>query len=345
MRRVLVTGGAGFVGSNLVARLLASDIERVVVVDNLLSSEPDNLVPDRRLDVRVGSIADGAVLRGLGDEFDVVFHLATYHGNETSAARPLDDHANTLFPTLRLFEHLAGQRGPLRRVVYPSTGCALADRDVPSPRPVKEDGPVPLDYDSPYQISKVAGEMYAVYYHQRHGLPVVRVRFQNVYGPGEVLGAGRWRGAPATIWRNVVPSFIYRALRKQPLPVHDEGATRDFIHVDDIVDGLLLAATATGIEGDVFNLASGGETVILDIAHLVNELTGNVAGVQVVGARAWDRSLARVGDPAKAAARLGYRARTPLRSGLARTVAWTAENLDRIAACIRRHAAYCRVDF
>ena len=104
---------------------------------------------------------------------------------------------------------------------------------------------MPLDLDSPYQISKVVGEFYSVYYHQRHGLPTVRARFQNVYGPGEILGAGRWRGTPHTVWRNVDADLH--------LPRAEEDcrsslttavvASRDFIYVGDIVRGLLLCAT------------------------------------------------------------------------------------------------------
>lgn len=343
--RALVVGGAGFIGANLVRRLLADDCARVVVVDNFLSSERDNLPGDRRLEVREGSIADDRMLAGLADEFDAVFHLATYHGNESSIADPLADHANNLVTTLKLFHRIAAFRR-LRRVVYASTGCALAARDTDQARPVEEDGPVPLDFDSPYQISKVTGEMYALWFHRARGLPVVRARFQNVYGPGEVLGAGRWRGTAATIWRNVVPSFVYRALRKQPLPVHGPArSTRDFIYVDDVVEGLLRCANATGVDGEAFNLASGVETSVVDLARYVNELTGNVAGIETVPARAWDRSLTRVGSTEKAAAQLGFQAGVPLGEGLARTVAWTSTNLDRIERCIRRHAAVCPVEF
>ena len=99
---------------------------------------------------------------------------------------------------------------------------------------------MPLDLDSPYQISKVVGEFYSVYYHRQHGLPTVRARFQNVYGPGEMLGAGRWRGTPATVWRNVTPTFVYRALKGLPLQLDNGGvASRDFVYVEDIARGLL----------------------------------------------------------------------------------------------------------
>src|SRR5205807_348154 len=96
-------------------------------------------------------------------------------------------------------------------------------------------------------------------------------RFQNVYGPGEILGAGRWRGTPATVWRNVTPTFIYRGLKRMPLTVENQGvATRDFIFVDDIVRGLMLCATV-GVAGEVYNLANGTETSILELATTINE--------------------------------------------------------------------------
>ena len=143
---------------------------------------------------------------------------------------------------------------------------------------------MPLDLDSPYQISKVVGEFYSVYYHRQHQLPTVRARFQNVYGPGEILGAGRWRGTPATVWRNVTPAFVYRALKDMPLQLENEGrASRDFIYVGDIVDGLLRCATA-GEPGDVYNLASGAETSIRELAETINRMAGNESGVELLPA-------------------------------------------------------------
>ena len=336
--RVLVVGGAGFVGSALVRRLLADGAGSVVVVDNLLSSEADNLPSDDRIDLRVASITEPRTLAQLDDSFDYAFHLATFHGNESSIARPLDDHEHTLLSTLTLFERLRSLRR-LQRVVYVSTGCALAAKVAGPAEPVREDGPVPLDFDSPYQISKVVGEMYSLYYEHRYGLPVARARFQNVYGPGEVLGAGSWRGTPATVWRNVVPTFVYRALSGEPLVLHGGGrASRDFIHVHDVVDGLVRCATAPGAAGDVFNLASGDEVTILRLAELVNELTGNPAGIATIPARDWDRSINRVGSTEKAKERLGFEAQIRLEEGLAATIEWTRANLERIERCIAKHA-------
>jgi len=334
---ILVVGGAGFVGSNLVRRALALDCRRVVVVDNLLSAERENVPDDSRVELIEGSIADDAVLARLGDEFDYVFHLATYHGNQSSIANPLADHDNNLITTLKLYERLKGFRR-LRKVVYAASGCTLAPHTFDQAEATAEDGPVPLELDSPYQISKVVGEFYSVYYHSQHGLPTVRARFQNVYGPGEILGAGQWRGTPATVWRNVTPTFVYRALKQLSLTVENGGvATRDFIYVEDIVRGLLLCAAA-GKPGDVYNLASGVETSILELAKLVNELTGSPAPLDFRPPRAWDHSGKRFGSTEKAKRMLGFEAGTMLREGLERTIAWTREHLPLIDRCIRQHA-------
>jgi UDP-glucose 4-epimerase len=336
--RALVVGGAGFVGGNLLRALLAQDCGQVLVVDNLLSAERANLPQDQRVRFLEGSIADDAVLDQLADEFDYVFHLATYHGNQSSIANPLEDHANNLITTLKLYERIK-TFARIKKVVYAASGCTLAPHTFGPAEATQEDGPVPLDLDSPYQISKVVGEFYSVYYCNRHRLPTVRARFQNVYGPGEILGAGRWRGTPATVWRNVTPTFVYRAVKRLPLQVENGGkAGRDFIFVEDIVRGLLLCATE-GRAGDVYNLASGIETSILDLATQVNELAGNPTPIELLPQRDWDHSGRRFGSTDKAKRMLGFEARVPLSEGLRKTIEWTKANEALIDRCIHKHAA------
>jgi UDP-glucose 4-epimerase len=338
---VLVTGGAGFVGSNLLQLLLAHGCERIVVVDNLLSSERANVPDDPRIRFVEGSIADDGILSSLTDSFSYVFHLATYHGNQSSIADPLADHEHNLLPTLKLFERIKKFR-QLHKLVYAASGCTLAPHTFEDVRATAEDGAVPFDLDSPYQISKVVGEFYSVYYHRRHELPTVRARFQNVYGPGEVLGAGRWRGTPATVWRNVTPTFIYRALKQQPLEVQNEGkASRDFIYVEDIVRGLLLCAT-DGEPGDVYNLASGVETSIRDLAVRINTMTDNPSPIEVLPRRDWDHAGRRFGSTEKAKRGLGFEAQVGLDDGLRRTIDWSRQNLGFIDACIHKHEMHMR---
>ena len=335
--KVLIVGGAGFVGSNLTRSLVDAGAKEIVVVDNLLSSEREN-IPDR-WSVRFweGSIAEDGVLGNIKDEYDYVFHLATYHGNQSSIHDPLEDHKNNLFTTLKLFNHIRDFKN-IKRVVYSSAGCAVAKKTYGEARATCEDDPISLEMDSPYSISKLVGEFYAVYFHKQHGLPVVRARFQNVYGPWEILGAGKWRGTPATVWRNVTPTFIYKALKGQSLPVENEGlSTRDFIYVKDIVDGLL-ACAETGDSGEVYNLASGTETSIRELAETINGMTGNRVPVQFLPRRDWDTSGKRFGSKEKAKRELNFEAKVNLRDGLSETIEWTRNNLASIERCIQRHA-------
>jgi nucleoside-diphosphate-sugar epimerase len=332
-----VVGGAGFVGSNLVRRLLREPLTEVLVVDNLLSAERDNIPVDSRVRLIEGSIADPEVLDALTDDFDYMWHLATYHGNQSSIANPLEDHDNNLITTLRLLEKVR-DFGRLRKFVYAASGCVLAPHTFDDAKPVEEDGDAPFDLDSPYQISKIVGEFYAVYYHKQHGVPTVRARFQNVYGPGEILGAGRWRGTPATVWRNVVPTFVYRAMRDMPLELDNGGlASRDFIYVEDIVEGLI-ACALQGKPGDVYNLASGEETTIKELADLIKELTGSRSEIRTAPARPWDRAGRRVGSTRKSRAEIAFEARTHLQEGLRHTIGWTRDNMELIERSMDKHA-------
>lgn len=338
----LVTGGAGFVGSNLVRQLLREGVNGVTIVDNFLSAEHANVPDDSRVRLIEGSAADDSVLGSLDPHgFDFVWHLSTYHGNQSSIHDPIADHANNLLPTLKVCEWLKGSRR-LRKLVYSGAGCAVAEKTYDEACATSEEAPVALRMDSPYSISKIVGEFYLVYYHERHRLAGVRARFQNVYGPGEILGAGRWRGTPATVWRNVTPSFVWRALHGQSLPLEGGGETsRDFIFVEDVVEGLVRLAL-DGRPGDVYNLASGVETTIAELAEQINALTDNRAPLQRLPRRDWDRSGRRFGDPSKARRELGFNARVSMVEGLARTVAWTKENREMIARCIAQHDVHMR---
>jgi len=335
---ILVVGGAGFVGSNLVRALLPAEPRQVLVVDNLLSAERENLPDDPAVELIEASINDADVLAALPHDLDYVFHLSTYHGNQSSMANPLADHEHNTLTTLNLFEALK-DHSDLKRVVYASAGCTVAEKTFDGAEATQEDAPVSLYLDSPYQISKIVGEYYANYYFGRHGLPVVKARFQNVYGPGEVLGAGQWRGTINTIWRNVTPTFVYKALKHEALPVENGGvASRDLIYVEDMAEGLMTCATR-GEAGEVYNLASGVETTIRELAELINELTGNPTPIELAPARDWDHSGQRYGSTNKARRDLAFEACTPLREGLERTIAWTRENMDWIERCMARHAA------
>ncbi|MGE5329801.1 MAG: NAD-dependent epimerase/dehydratase family protein [Deltaproteobacteria bacterium] len=335
-QKILVVGGAGFVGSNLVKTILLSDPKEIVVIDNLLSSEKENLPNDSRITFINASITDDKILGMLNDDLDFVFHLSTYHGNQSSIHNPIADHENNTYTTLKLYETIKNFK-KLKKVVYSSAGCTVAEKTFDKAHATDEDAPVSLYLDSPYQMSKIFGEFYSNYYFKMYKLPVVKARFQNVYGPGEVLGAGKWRGTPATVWRNVTPTFIYRALKRMPLTVENEGiATRDFIYVDDIVSGLILCAVK-GQPGAVYNIASGIETTIKDLAEIINTLTDNPTRVELLPKRAWDNSGKRFGSIEKSKKELGFDATVKLEDGIKNTIKWTKENMNFIESCMKKH--------
>jgi nucleoside-diphosphate-sugar epimerase len=338
-RNVLVVGGAGFVGSNLVRFILKERPRKLTIVDNFLSADPVNVPDDPVVTLVSGPITSDRILRELDDDLDYAYHLACYHGNQSSIHDPLADHDNNTITSLKLFERLKDIKS-LKKVVYAAAGCAVAEKTFEGASATREDAPVSLFHDSPYSISKLVGEMYGNFYHGRHGMPFVKARFQNVYGPGEILGAGRWRGTPATVWRNVTPTFIWKALHGEALPVENGGiASRDFIFVEDMARGLM-ACALRGEPGETYNLASGAEISIRQLAERINAMTGNRTPLALTPPRDWDRSGQRFGDPTKAREKLGFAAEVGHEEGLRRTIAWTKANRDVILRCMMQHVHF-----
>jgi nucleoside-diphosphate-sugar epimerase len=335
-QRVLVVGGAGFVGSNLVHQILAQDPREIVIVDNLLSSDVANIPADARVRFVFGSITDDRILAALPNDLDYAFHLACFHGNQSSIADPMADHDNNTLTSLKLFDRLKDIKS-LKKVVYAAAACAVAEKTYDAPSATTEDQPVSLYHDSPYSISKIIGELYGNYFFQRNQLPFVKARFSNVYGPREILGAGQWRGTVHTVWRNVTPTFVWRALNGEALPLDNGGnASRDFIFVEDMARGLM-ACALKGASGEVYNLATGRETSILELATLINEFTGNKTPLDLRPARDWDRSGKRFASIEKAQRELGFMAKVEVREGVRRTVEWTKANAELIKRSIAKH--------
>jgi len=338
-KRILIVGGAGFIGSNLCKKFLECNIKELIVVDNLLSSELSQLPKDSRLRFIFGSITSSSVLHRIPDDTAFVFHLATYHGNQSSIYDPLADHENNTMTSLKLFNHIKDFK-KLEKVVYASAGCSIAKKTFNKTQATSEEEVVSLYLDSPYQISKILGEFYGNYFFMRYKLPFVKARFQNVYGPGEILGSGQWRGTFHTIWRNVVPSFIFKALNKEALLLENHGlSTRDFIYVDDIVFGLMCCASM-GKSGECYNLASGQETEIRKLAELINQLTENKTPSHFNVARDWDRSGRRYGCTKKAVKELNFKSKVDITLGLKYTIDWTRHHIELIKRCIDQHAYY-----
>jgi nucleoside-diphosphate-sugar epimerase len=170
---------------------------------------------------------------------------------------------------------------------------------------------------TPYQVTKMLGELYTNYFYNLYGLPIVNARFFNMYGPGEVPGK----------YRNVIPNFFYWALSKEPLPITGTGdETRDFTYVDDIISGLLAMAYCEDAVGEAFNIGSGTETKIINLAEWINELTGNDAGIVFKERRNWDKKTRLLASIEKAKKVLGYEPKMDFREGLKRVHWWFTEN-------------------
>ena len=314
---VLLTGGAGCVGSNLTRALIKAGAARITVLDDLSSAEKWNIPVSPEVSFVQGSILDDEVMkRAFFHSPDYVFHLAAHFANQNSVDHPETDLDVNGKGTLKVlaYSHLTR----VRRVVFASSGCSVYGSQ--APLPLTEDF-VSLKLDTPYQITKLLGELYCNFYHNYYGLPVAIARYFNIYGPGEIPGA----------YRNVIPNFIFWGLNKKPLPITGTGEeTRDFTFVEDIVQGTLLLGVVEEAVGDAFNLASETETKVIDIANIINELTGNDAGINYIPRRDWDKITRRRASIAKASKVLGYQPKTKIKEGIEAAYNWIVNNLDNI---------------
>jgi UDP-glucose 4-epimerase len=320
-KTILVTGGAGAIGSNLV-RALAGLEAKVIILDDLSSAERWNVPSLAGVLFVQGDILDEVKLKRVFYERpQIVFHLAAFFANQNSLDHPERDLMVNGLGTLRLLEYsvLTG----VDRFVYASSGACVYGRE--SPLPLREEF-MSMHQNTPYQVTKMLGELYCNFFYNHYGLKVVKPRFFNSYGPGEVPGQ----------YRNVIPNFIYWGMKGYPLPITGSGdETRDFTYVGDTVDGLLRLGVMESAIGQEFNLASGKETQILDLAHMINELTGNKAGICFAQRRKWDTKSRRLASIDKARSLIGYDAKTNFQLGLSHAVQWFQENWEEINAAAK----------
>lgn len=318
-KRILVTGGAGAIGSNLVKKLCESEAALVLVLDDLSSGQRWNLPPAPNMMFVEGNVQDEVKLkRVFFEEPQYVFHLAAFFANQNSIDHPESDLMTNGLGTLRVLEYSKLTR--VERFVYASSGCSIYGSS--APLPLREEF-MSLNLTTPYQITKMLGELYCNFYFNHYGLPVVKTRFFNSYGPGEVPGQ----------YRNVIPNFIFWALQGKALPLTGTGEeTRDFTYVDDIVEGVMRAGFYEKAIGNEMNIASGAETRILDLANLINELTGNSAGIVSSKRRKWDTKSRLLASIDRAREVLGYEPKTQFKEGLEKTIRWFRDEWDNIKA-------------
>ena len=299
--RVLVTGGAGFIGSHLVDRLLKEGFD-VIVLDNLSSGHVRNIkhhIGKRGFQFIKGDIRNRELVNKLVKEIDVIFHLAAIVSVPQSVRNPTLVNEVNVSGTLNLLE--AARKSKVKRFIFASS-CAVYGN--PQSLPIKEESPLrPI---SPYGASKLAAETYVQVFHKVYGLKTVCLRYFNVYGPRQSEGR----------YSSVISRFL-RALREdRPLKIYGDGKqTRDFVHVHDVVEANVLALKERKAVGECFNIATGSPITIEDLAKKFMAVFGKKTKIAYLKPRRGDIRHSYA-DISKAVEKLGYKPKISLENGL-----------------------------
>jgi len=314
---VLITGGAGCVGSNLSRKISGLDAKKVIILDNLSSAYEWNIPKAKNVSFVKGDILDDEMLKRVFKEKpDYVFHLAAHFANQNSVDNPETDLMINGIGTLKVLQyaHLSN----VKRLVYSSSGCGVYGLDSKMPF---EEHDISISLHTPYQVTKLLGELYTNYFHNLYDLPIVNARFFNVFGPGEVPGK----------YRNVIPNFMYWSMNGRALPITGDGTeTRDWTYVDDIINGLLAMGIKEEAVGEAINLGSGHDQRVIDMANIINRLTGNDSGIVFTERRDWDVKNKLLSSIKKAKKLLGYSPQMKFEDGLKKVHEWFVENRENI---------------
>ncbi len=311
MKKVLITGAAGFIGHHLAIAWRRRGAA-VVILDNLRTGKRENLaeihraVGDEHLTFIEGSITDRDAVKRAAEGCSVVHHLAAMVSVPESVARPEECVEINVNGTLNVLE--AARRNGAERVVFASSSAVYGD-DPRSPK-TEDMTPAPL---TPYGITKLDGEFYLRMYANLHGVPTVSLRFFNVFGP---------RQDPKSVYAAAVPIFIDRAAKGAPITIFGDGsATRDFVFVGDVCEANILAATSPAVgRGEVFNVAQGGIITIQGLAEAVRRTVGSASLIEHAPERAGDIKHSRA-SIARITESLGFTPAVSLDEGLRRAVA------------------------
>jgi nucleoside-diphosphate-sugar epimerase len=303
-----VTGGAGFIGSNLIKELLLDKSIHVRVLDDLSSGSMDNLGEvSKKIEFIKGSITDVDTVRKACSGMDVIFHLAAKISVDDSIKNPLPTNSVNIDGTLNLLS--AAKDNRVKRFIFSSSAAVYGSVN---PVPIKEIALI--SPESPYALQKYVGEKYCQYFSQYYGLDTACLRYFNVYGPNQQESGG---------YAGVIYKFIKNALNMKPLTIEGDGEqTRDFIFVEDIVKAnIVVFKSSQGPHGKVYNIGTGKETSIKQLANIIKALSGN--NISVI------HSEQRLGDIKRSCANselikkeLSYLSNVPLQQGLQRTIDW-----------------------
>ncbi|AKB43107.1 NAD-dependent epimerase/dehydratase family protein [Methanosarcina vacuolata] len=316
-KTILVTGGAGAIGGNLCRKLSDMNAHKVIILDDLSSSYEWNIPEADNIFFVKGSILNDEMLKRVFKEKpDYVFHLAAHFANQNSVDNPEKDLMINGIGILKVLQY--AQLVSVKRFVYSSSGCGVYGLDSKMPF---EEHDISISLHTPYQVTKLLGELYTNYFHNLYNMPIANARFFNSYGPGEVPGK----------YRNVIPNFFYWAMKGLSLPITGNGTeTRDWTYVGDIVNGLVAMGIEEEAIGEAFNLGSGIDHQVIEMATIVNGLTNNEAAVSFKERRDWDVKTKLLSCVDKANRVLGYKPQMKFEDGLKNVHAWFEENWENI---------------
>ena len=311
-QRIVVTGGAGFVGSNLVARLLKEGA-RVVVLDDFYTGTLENLpTADAHLEVVRGTVTDADLVRDVVKGAAIVFHEAA-RNIIVSTRNPREDYEVNIGGTLNVL--LAARETGVPRTVYASSASVYGN---PRYLPINEDDATNML--SPYAVSKFAGENYCKAFYESYGLSVAAVRYSNVYGT---------RQRPDNPYCGVIAKFFESAMNNEAPRIHGDGEqTRDFTYIDDVVEATILAGLSSKAEGQVYNVGTGRETTINQLARMILRISGAEVEPAYVDRRDIDNIRRRVVNIEKIRRELRWVPSVIIEEGLRRTYQWLKENLE-----------------
>ncbi|MGA2059053.1 MAG: SDR family oxidoreductase [Thermoguttaceae bacterium] len=301
--KALVTGGCGFIGSNIV-KLLRSEGHEVAVLDNLLSGYRANLDPFPEVKFVEGDVRDAALINRLAQGVEVIFHLAASVGNTRSIENPIDDSEINVIGTLRVLE--AARHGGVRKVVFSSSAGIFGELKT---LPIREDHPV--EPDSPYGAGKLGAEKHCLVYAKLYPLECICLRYFNVFGVNQRYDA----------YGNVIPIFAHRMLRGEPVTIFGDGEqTRDFVNVRDVAQANYKAALSRGVSG-AFNVGSSTRITINRLVELMIDASDIHPAIQYGPPRKGDvrDSLADVSAAKKA---FGFIPSVKLEDGLKEYMDW-----------------------